>query len=64
MRADSALQAAEKLELGLSFEGYGLQPVHKANKINGALAPEGRILASLPQTRPFSAACLAAGLVP
>jgi hypothetical protein len=25
-------------------EGYGLQPVHKVNQINGALAPEGKAL--------------------
>jgi hypothetical protein len=43
----------QRLRKTLSFEGYGLQPVHKRLKIGAALAAEGRISIRLPT---FSAA--------
>ena len=47
-------QAAEKLWSG---GRRGFQPPHKANRINGALAPEGRFSPISPEISSFSAAC-------
>jgi hypothetical protein len=53
----SALQAAEKLA---TEGGGGFIPRIKPIKSTSALAAEGMFSGALPQTKPFSAACLAA----
>jgi hypothetical protein len=54
-----ALQLAEKLTACGFVSGHGFSRAENANKMKGALAPEGCFSRIEPPCMPFSATCLA-----
>jgi hypothetical protein len=62
LRKNSLLPSALPV-LDSVLKGHGFSRADKANKMSGALAPEGCISGKPAKSRPFSAASSGAGLV-